>query len=291
MVITKLMGGLGNQMFQYAAGRRLAHKRSVDLKLDITGFKVCIDRKYSLGNFNVQENFALPEEVAALTVRKRGIVRRVMARVLRRSSKSAPTHIQEKHFHFDPEILRLSDNVYIDGYWQSEKYFVDIARIIRQEFTVKTPQKGRDKELGEQIASCEPVSLHIRRGDYVSNLQTNQFHGTCDLDYYFHCVECLTQTVKTPHFFVFSDEPEWALDNLKLPYPTTLVDHNGADKDYEDLRLMTRCKYHIICNSTFSWWGAWLCANPEKVVFAPQQWFGESGLDTRDLIPKTWSRI
>ena len=131
MIIVRLIGGLGNQFYQYAAARRLAAMHNAVLKLDISGFETYKLHKYSLSAFNIQENFASPEEVAAL----RGV--------------------REKQFHFDPDILRLPDNVYLDGYWQSEKYFADIAPIIRREFTVKTPQIGRDRQLAEQIASCQ----------------------------------------------------------------------------------------------------------------------------------------
>ena len=291
MIIVRLTGGLGNQFFQYAVARHLAEIHRTVLKLDISGFETYKLHKYSLWSFNIQENFASPEEVAALSVRKQRIVELLMTRALRRPPKSAPTHIREKHFHFDPDILNLPDSVYLDGYWQSEKYFADIADIIRQEFTVKTPQKGKDKDLAELMASCESVSLHIRRGDFVSAPQTNQVHGTCDLNYYFRCVENLTQTVKHPHFFIFSDEPQWARDNLKLPFSTTLVDHNGADKNYEDMRLMSQCKHHIIANSSFSWWGAWLCENLHKIVFAPIRWFADSDINTNDLIPASWQRM
>ena len=292
MIIVKLRGGLGNQMFQYAIGRRMAYVLGVKLKLDIFGFANYKLRTYDLSPFNIQENFASPEEVTALTIRKRGIAERVIRRVLRKPPKRAPTYIREKKlFHFDPDILDLSDGVYLEGSWQNEKYFADIEAIIRQEFTVKIPQAGKDKELAEQIASCESVSLHIRRGDYVSNSHTNQFHGTCDLDYYLRCVDCLTKTVKNPHFFIFSDDPEWAHNNLKLPYPMTIVDHNKADKDYEDLRLMSQCKHHIIVNSTFSWWGAWLSQNSEKIVLAPKRWLKSDDYDPKDLIPDKWTKV
>ena len=290
MVVTKLIGGLGNQMFQYAAGRRLAHVLGVELKLDITGFEHYPPRKYYLENFNIKENFASLKEIRALT--KRPIVERVLSRTLRRPPRTASTYIREKlSFHFDPDILSLPNGVYLDGYWQSEKYFADIAGIIRREFTVKTPQKERDKELAELTASCDSVSLHIRRGDYVSNARTNQILGTCDRDYYFRCVEYLAQPVKNPHLFVFSDDSEGARENLKLSYPMTLVDHNGADKNYEDLRLMSQCKHHIIANSTFSWWGAWLAQRRDKIVFAPKSWHTCEKFDTSDLIPDKWTRI
>ena len=291
MIIVKLKGGLGNQFFQYAVARHIAELRRAVLKIDISFFKTYELHTYSIWPFNIQENFASPEEVAALTVQRQGIAERVIRRVLRKPPKLAPTYIREKElFQFDPDILNLPDGVYLDGSWQSEKYFADIEVIIHQEFTVKTPQAGKDKELAEQMASCESVSLHIRRGSYLLP-PYNFIHGTCSLDYYFRCVECLTQTVKRPHFFIFSDEPEWARDNLKLSYPTTLVDHNGADKDYEDLRLMSQCKHHIIANSTFSWWGAWLNQNPEKIVLAPRCWFKCDDYDPSDLIPDKWIKL
>lgn len=291
MVITRLIGGLGNQMFQYAAGRRLAHVLGTELKLDITEFdnyKFRTFRTYSLGNFNIREKFASLEEVAALT--RPTILERIRAKVLRKPPRPPQTYIREKHFHFDPEIMRLPDGVYLDGYWQSEKYFADIAEINRREFTVKVPQAGKNKELGEQINSRESVSLHVRRGDYASDPQTNKMHGCCGKDYYLCCVEHVTQLVKNPHFFIFSDDPEWTRDNLKLPYPMTLVEHNVGNKDYEDLRLMSQCKHHIIANSSFSWWGAWLNPRKDKMVLAPKQWFAKRKASTQDLIPAQWLR-
>lgn len=286
MIIVRLIGGLGNQLFQYAVGRRLAHVLGTELKLDITGFETYKKRKYYLRPFNIQENFASSAEIAALV--PKGRLERALAK---RWQKKWPKYIQQRYFHFDPDILNLSDGVYLDGYWQSEKYFADIAGIIHREFTVKTPQTGKDKELAEITAATESVSLSIRRGDYVSSPDMNQFHGVCDLDYYSRCVEHITQTVKNPHFFIFGDDPQWARNNLKLPYPSTLVDHNGPDKGYEDLRLISQCKHNIIANSSFSWWGAWLNPRNEKIVIAPKQWFGEKVQDSRkmdDLLPATW---
>ena len=267
MIVVRLIGGLGNQFYQYAAGRRLAHKLDTELKLDISGFETYKLHKYALSPFNICENFATPDEIASLK------------------------YVRENSFHFDPDILNLDDNVYLDGYWQTEKYFADIANIIRYEFSVRSPLAGMNLQLAQQIDSCQAVSLHIRRGDYVSNPVTNQVHGTCDVDYYRKCVEQLTWTVKNPHLFIFSDEPQWAVENLKLPYPTTVIDHNGPEKNYEDMRLMSQCSHHIIANSSFSWWAAWLNPRKEKKVFAPQQWFRSNEKNTKDLIPKEWSRV
>ena len=291
MIIVKLKGGLGNQLFQYAVGRHLAEIHKTVLKIDISFFETYELHTYSIWPFNIQENFASPEEIAALTVRRKGIPGRVIRRILRKPPKLAPTYIREKKlFHFDPDILNLPDGIYLDGSWQSEKYFTDIAGIIRREFVVKSPQAEKDRELADQMASCESVCLHIRRGSYLLP-PYNSVHGTCSVDYYFRCVESLTQTIKHPHFFIFSDEPEWAHNNLRISYPTTLVDHNGADKDYEDLRLMSQCKHHIIANSTFSWWGAWLNQHPNKIVLAPKRWFKSDDYDPKDLIPDRWIKI
>jgi hypothetical protein len=269
MIIVRLIGGLGNQFFQYAMGRRLAEKHKTTLKIDISPFEEYKLHKYSLWAFNIQEDIASKEEIKALTYKK------------------------EKHFHFDSDVLDSSDDVYLEGYWQTEQYFKDIPEIIRQEFSVKTPLAGRDKELAKQTKSCDAVSLHIRRGDYVPLTYGDQIFDACDLGYYFESIRLLLSQVQDPHFFIFSDDPEWARDNLKLSHPTTLVDHNDASRNYEDLRLMGFCQHHIIANSSFSWWGAWLNPNPHKRVFAPKKWFNDNvrNLDPKDIIPSLWVRL
>ena len=150
---------------------------------------------------------------------------------------------------------------------------------------------GKDKEIGGNISSCESVSLHIRRGDFVSNARTSTIHGTCNLNYYYRCVEEITKNVKNPHFFIFTDDTGWVSKNVKLSYPATVIDHNGRKKSYEDLMLMSLCSHNIIANSSFSWWGAWLNRNPNKMVFAPLRWFAKDDISTRDLIPEKWRRI
>jgi len=269
MIIVRLIGGLGNQMFQYAAARRAAYVHSTTLKLDISAFNWYKLRKYSLNHFNIIENIATADDIAQF----KGQI------------------IKQNFFHFNPDILKVPKDVYLDGYWQSEKYFADIEDIIRKEFRTKYELYGKNKELASYIQNCTSVSLHIRRGDYVSDPQTNSVHGTCTLDYYQRCISKLLEKITDPHFFIFSDDPKWVIANLHLDYPTTFVIHNGLEKDFEDLRLMSMCKHNIICNSSFSWWGAWLNANPGKMIFAPDQWFRSEKLYTGDLMPSTWQRI
>ena len=286
MVITKINGGLGNQMFMYAAGRRLAHVLGAELKLDISAFADYPLRTYGLSIFNIHENIATPKEIAALIGKKQWILKRAVNRLINRPQLLLPTYIKEKHYHFNPEILDLPDGVYLDGYWQSEKYFIDIDNIIRQEFTIKLPQTEENKRLSDLISSRQSVNIHIRRGDFVLNPVVNRVHGVCDLEYYLHCVKQITKTIKNPHFFVFSDDFEWVYNNLKLSFPTTFVEHNGQDKNYEDIRLMNQCKYHIIANSSFSWWGAWLSQSEGKIVIAPKHYFRENMNTT--IYPQEW---
>lgn len=287
MIIVRISGGLGNQMFQYALGRHLSHIHGTLLKFDISGFKSGNLRRYALGCFKIDAEIASSQEVDILTASQPGIV----DRLFHNKPKPAKSHIVEgKSFQFKPNILKTPDNIYLDGYWQSEKYFKGITEIIRKEVSIKTEQTGRNREVADLISSVNAVSLHIRRGDYVSNPKTQQSHGNCSVDYYLRCIDELTQMIKEPHFFIFSDEPQWARENLKLDYPVTVLDHNGEDQAYEDLRLMTQCKSHIVANSSFSWWGAWLNPNKNKIVFAPKQWFAHKKWSDRDVVPDGWIR-
>jgi hypothetical protein len=228
--------------------------------------------------------------VAAMTTPS--LARRVIAK-LRRRKPRARTHIKEKHFHFSPRILTLPDGVCLEGYWQSEKYFADVASLIRRDFTVKHPQTAKNKEWGDMIASSESVSLHVRRGDYLANPTNRQIHGLLGLGYYRNCVQEIMKVVKTPHFFIFSDDSSWVREHLSFSCPATFVEHGEREPcaDVEDLRLMSQCKHHIIANSSFSWWGAWLNPRSDKMVFAPKQWFTTMGMASRrvdDLLPDRW---
>ena len=290
MVIVCLMGGLGNQMFQYAAGRAVAHRNRTQLKLDVSALERDAARSYRLHPFNIVESFATTDEVARFT--KRDLRGRISRRVERYLLPPYRRPVFTQRFaHFDPDILRLRRSVYLRGYWQSEKYFKDIEQIIRQEFTLRHAPDAENQRLARIIANTNSVSLHIRRGDYMSNPRFSRKFGVCPLEYYQRAVVEVAERVSDPHLFVFSDDIDWARDNLGLQHPLTFVAHNDADKDYEDLRLMSLCRHHIIANSSFSWWGAWLCTHSGKIVIAPEKWFKEPGRDTRDLIPDSWHRI
>jgi len=286
MVIAQLIGGLGNQLFQYAAARRLAQYHQVPLKLDITGFETYKLHNYSLNHFNIVETFAQPDEIARY--KKQGFIHRVRRRFF---PYALQRHILEKSLSFQPAILNLHPNVYLQGYWQSERYFIDIAVIIRQEFMIKTPIDAINAQLSEQITATNAVSLHVRRGDYASNPVFQKVHGLTSLEYYAKAIQKIAAQVENTHFFIFSDDPDWTRANLNFDVPLTFVTHNQADKNYEDLRLMSLCQHHIIANSSFSWWGAWLGGNPKKIICYPAHWANDKNLNTSDIIPNGWQKI
>jgi hypothetical protein len=287
MVIVRLMGGLGNQMFQYAAGRRLAYSLDVELKLDLTWFKQPDRRPYGLGAFNIMERMASPEDIRHLTLGRAAFLQMAMRKFLGFKFQPPKSYIKEESFSFDSSILSLNDSVYLDGYWQNEKYFIDIKPTIRADFTLEAPPSERIESLTKTIASCDSVSIHIRRGDYLLEDKI-KFHGLCSLDYYQRCVDIMIQSVSNPHFFVFSDDYQWAISNLKLPYKTTYLYPSNENLAFEDLWLISKCKNHIIANSSFSWWGAWLSQNPSKIVIVPKKWFQ---IEENDWVPPDWLRV
>jgi hypothetical protein len=311
MIIVSLFEGLGNQMFQYATARRLADKHSTILKLDISSFESNKRRKYGLHCFQIQENMATQDEINMLLKRPKNQVERFFNKVGIISDQSRNL-LQEKSFDFDSSILTASNNKWLHGFWQSEKYFSDIQDIIQSEFSIKYPQNTQNEEISKKIKFHESIALHVRRGDYVQNEESNsnQFHQICGLDYYKRCISYLAKRVSDPHLFVFSDEPQWVKENLKINFPMTFIEDNNGFRSYEDLRFMSQCKHNIIANSSFSWWGAWLNPNPNKIVCAPQQWFKnkledtkylisddfipwykDNFIDIKDLIPETWIKF
>jgi hypothetical protein len=287
MIIVRLIGGLGNQMFQYAVGRNLALKNNVPLKVDISDFETYKLHKYSLQYLRITEILATPKEVAAFKRYRRKNGRRWFW--YNRLFADPTKYVSERSADFDSSILQLQPPVYLDGYWQNEKYFKEIAGTIRDEFIVKEPPTEKNKETAEQIRNTNAVSLHVRRADYVTNANTHAWHGVCGPEYYAKAVSTIARSVTNPHFFVFSDDMPWAKQNIiPADCPVTYVDQNDAATNYEDLRLMSLCKHNIVANSSFSWWGAWLNGNPDKVVIAPQKWFQAEKMAAADIVPDSW---
>jgi hypothetical protein len=292
MIIIRIAGGLGNQMFQYAFGRRLAYFNNTNLKMDISLYEGDHKRSHRLHHFNITGEYASADEVAVLLGNNKPKINRWSYKL---GQRLLPINkrkiIKERKFNFDQQMIRSASDTYVMGYWQSEKYFKDIAFIIQREFTLKSEPDEKNKSLLESILRKNSVCIHIRRGDYVSDPVNRTKHGTCPMNYYYRCAEFISNRIENAHYFIFSDEPMWAINNFWFSNSSTFISQNGSSKDYEDLRLMTSCKHFIIANSSFSWWGAWLSNNPGKIVCAPRKWFNNAKLDTSDLIPEEWIKI
>ena len=288
MIITKIIGGLGNQMFQYAAGRSLAMTHGCRLKLDISGFdRYAIHNGYELGLFNVKAEIASMEEVRRLVGTSPRIARFLRKRI---GIGKASYHL-EKGFSFDRQFFDQTPPLYLDGYWQSWKYFEPYASQIREEFTLPKPLDGTNSELAKQIGRVESVSIHVRRGDYVANPLLSRVHGFVGVEYYKKAVRRIYDAVSCPWFFVFSDDMAWVKSHLGLVDNVTFVDHNSGTASYEDMRLMSLCRHHIIANSSFSWWAAWLGHQADQLVFFPGNWFATAEHDTSSLCPTEWLRV
>ena len=297
MLIIKLFGGLGNQMFQYAFARKLALKNAVSLFVDtVSGFENDFyKRKYSLDIFNVQLNILDKKTIEKInrfqqpTGRKDKLFNAFNQYLL----GFDPLFINEKHYQYDERVLETNaKSAYISGYWQTEKYFKDIEQVIRQDFTFKIPISDHLLPLVSEIKEKNAVCFHLRRLHGITNGQVNSegvdFHGANGLAYYEKAIKILSEREENLHFYIFSDSPAWARENIKLPFQMTFMEGN---KDYEDLQLMSLCKHHIIANSSFSWWAAWLNTNLSKIVCAPDEWFADKTVNTSDIYPISWIRL
>jgi hypothetical protein len=279
MIYTRLHGFLGNQMFQYAAAADLAARLGVEVALDPR-------RAMAKGQGNLTEVFDLP--VAAPSNLPPDQNQRPVAYTAWRYLGRKPVLRREKTLGYAPAIRTWGDESYLHGYWQSEQYFANVIDHLRDVFVMTPPMSPQNAEMAQQIAEGQSVALHVRRGDYVALGAS----AVCDQAYYTAALKTVTDGLAdSPKVFVFSDDPAWARDNLEVPFDKVVVDLNGRDTAYEDMRLMSLCKHNIIANSTFSWWSAWLNQNPSKRVTAPARWFGNNHQHNPDILPKDWIAI
>jgi hypothetical protein len=283
MIIVKLGGGLGNQLCQYAFGRSLSLKNHDILKLDLDAYTIQNPRVYGLGNFNIIENIATKQEIQNL---------RLPFGFLSRCVRSFNTRIlRQYNIGFNPKQLKLKGNLYLEGYWKNEKYFNSIKETIYKEITLRRPLSNASQIIKDCINEeiCA-VSLHVRRGDYVQDHGTSKYHGICSQEYYRDALAYLSMRVTISCLYIFSDEIDWVKNNMFFDFPVKYVSQEGIP-DYEELHLMSTCKHHIIANSSFSWWGAWLNRNEDKIVIAPKKWTNIIPEDHPNIIPASWTRI
>ncbi len=293
MIIVRLSGGMGNQMFQYALGRTIAIKNNTSVGLDVQDL---LDRTprpgrftfrdYDLDVFNIHAE-VVPQSKVPLRYRSiRGGRLGVYLNKIRRLVFGGKG--REKGFTYNPNILSIGSDAYIDGYWQSHKYFESIADTIRKDFSFKNPLPDNVQLLETEIKSKNSVCLHVRRGDYVGN----PYHEVVFKDYYDEAIAVLQEKTSIEHLYVFSDDIAWCRDTMTFSHPVTFVGEEYAgDRASGHLALMRACRHFIIPNSSFAWWAAWLGEYEHKVVIAPKKWFPDSSIDTSNRIPEEWIRI
>jgi hypothetical protein len=291
MIIVALMGGLGNQMFQYAAGRRLAYITNQEIKIDVDFFttkqgKDITKRNYELSGFNIVEDFATKKEIRKF--------KNIITLAIRKffPGWTANPYVKEKQFQIDPTLLSLKREVYIEGHWISEGYFHDITPIIRQDFKFKREIPHQANSIHLKIRACNSICIQVRRGDYITNKKVANVHQTTSLDFFKRAIEIIKSKVPYPVFFIFSDDPEWCEENFRELENVCFVEREfptGSTTNY--LQLMASCKHFIISNSTFAWWGAWLSDWTEKIVIAPKKWVNDDQVVTDDVYPTSWIKI
>lgn len=289
MIIVRLQGGLGNQMFQYALGRKLSLMKNVGMLLDLSWFDVQTKRKYQLNSFNIQSEIATKDDIEKiLQTRKQRIIKKIEKKTghkfLRRISS---VWLEKNSNKFEKKIFSCPKNCLIDGYWQSEKYFYDIKDILVKDFTLRNGLSKNAQKITAQILSDRnSVSVHVRRRDYADE---SLGHSLTPMEYYQRAINLLLEKRVEPSLFVFSDDIEWTRKNFDYPV-TTFIDSTQYMGDAEELIMMSHCYHHINANSSFSWWGAWLKEKADSIITVPARWFTEKDFP-QDRVPHRWYRV
>jgi hypothetical protein len=290
MRIIKIFGGLGNQMFQGALALALHKQNKSEVYLDISHF----EQFQTHQGFELQRLFALDLPIASDTQLKSvlgwkhsKVGQNIMERK-RLSFLRSTNYYKEDCSPFSEDVFRLNDPCYIVGFWQNERYFSHIEHVIRDKFRFDPPLTGKNTQLASLASDGIPVSLHVRRGDYVGN---SAFHGLLGRSFYLRAMKYIEQQLTNPTYFVFSDDLDWVRSNIPIDKEHHFISHNQGEDSFYDLWLMSLCEHHIIANSSFSWWGSWLNPSPDKMVLAPKKWFTDPKMCDVDPIPKSWIKI
>lgn len=276
MIIMKYNGGLGNQMFQYAAAVSCAQRLGVQAKFDHSFFSKGYARAYGMDIFGVEPDAVRDFRINAYwALRRYGDFKKFLGLNI----------YSEEDFAYEKRFEEIEDNTFIHGFFQSAKYFDE--KLVRSALTFKKAPEGLNAQTAQKIAASNSVSIHIRRGDYVQKARYAKLYNHLDIEYYGTAKKIIKNKVENPQYFVFSDDIAWVKENMK-PENAHYIEHNSGDNSWEDMRLMSLCKHNIIANSSFSWWGAYLNRNPQKIVVAPKLWFLDPAKDTKDVALPDW---
>lgn len=288
MITVVLSGGLGNQMFEYAAARALSLRLGVPVVIDTYALNKkskMIRRNFELDIFHVECRF--------VSMIKNKLLFKFFPYIQQHRKEFLKYHIfsDELAIRYEPDFRKIEDkNTTLIGYFQNKSYFEDIADVLRADFTFKAELDLKNKELVSKIQESQSISVHIRRGDYLND----GMFAICEKDYYARGINHMVRHLDSPIFFVFSEDFEWVENNLDFGgLPVVYVDWNKGRDSYKDMQLMSLCKHHIIANSTFSWWAAWLSKNRDKMVIAPMKWFSEGNKNCflDEFYPNEWIRF
>ena len=279
----KLSGGLGNQMFQFATGFSIAKKNNVRLSLDLR----YINRRQLFNGFELEKIFNIYSKVSFLN--KPLSFNTLNFKEILNIIDVTYYNFKEPHFHYASNILNISNHSFLDGYWQSEMYFKDYTKEIKKIFNFSDQLNEQNILIGDDINRNNSISIHIRRGDFL--LKRNNSHYVNLKEYYLKSIYESSKKFKNPKYFIFTDDPSWAVENFVLDHPYIVVDINLGTRSFLDMYLMSLCKANIIANSSFSWWGAWLNSKKDKIIYAPKKWFKDKSICTDDLIPNSWNII
>lgn len=295
MIIVNLTGGLGNQMFQYAFAASLSSKFNLELKFAVDAYdKQKIHNGFELERvFGLSLEFASKEDINRVcgNIHSKYLIRRVLNKY--HFAFFLPNNLvfESSRINFTQFDFLSHSDYYIHGDWQSEVFFKEYENLIRQDFMFLDGLSFENNLILNEIQKSESVSIHVRRGDYLTNKKANSLLGLCTSEYYFSAINKILEHVPDANFFVFSDDPMWAENEFKSKIENIqFISNNYGSDSYIDMRLMASCKHNIIANSTFSWWGAWLNSNPDKKIIAPIEWF-TNGRDSQNLVPSSWIRL
>jgi hypothetical protein len=300
MNIVKITGGMGNQMFQFAFARYLEEVTKAAVLLDCCSYETSLNNNRNPGNnhngyilqklFGINSPIAIVDDIKKYATLPDSLYHRMTRKYLRKKS-----HYIEYDFSYKENIFYMHHIIYYEGYWQSEKYFIKIADKIRDLFRFVQPLNNRSDEFLNTMP--HPItSIHIRRGDYLKH----KYYHVCTLKYYENAIKKIKNIVPNICFAVFSDDLDWCKYNLSFTQEEShfFIDWNKNDDSWQDMFLMSKCDHNIIANSTFSWWGAWLNNNQNKIVLAPEIWYIPKALNMihynynfSDILPDNWISV
>jgi hypothetical protein len=269
MITTNIYGGLGNQMFQYASGKSISVKNNTQLSIDKSLFKNYKVQDFLLHRLNVQYIISNNSNLRN-TLISNNYTRAFLSKLNRFKIFQFGLLFEREQFSYNKNIDSMKYN-YMFGYWQSVDYFKNIRKELLIDFSLKEKLDTTNERLIEKILISNSVSLHVRRGDYLKSKAAKNGHGLCSLEYYNDAIKYISERVSKPHFYVFSDDINWVKKYLKSSFPITFINNNSKNPE-KDLILMKNCKHNITANSSFSWWGAWLNENSDKIVIMPSKW-------------------